>query len=587
MPYSDEFNGQTLDKRKWRDTFSGWQGRSPAKFVPSTISLSDGTLKIKNGILDPAQGSYTIAGGAVQSLGEGAHFGYYECRFKASQIQMSTTFWLSNGKELLHETTDCETDKYSQELDIVEVVGGRPGKFSENMNSNTHYRHIPCEQTKEVFHSAGSTHPLSSKVYEEYHTYACWWVDADHAIFYADDQETATVQFNHAIDPSNPFDRPMRVNMVTETYDWATPYPTAEELSNDNINTSYYDWVRCYQLVPVDESVIHEDHKFSIINGGFETGNMEGWTSWGGNPIEVVDHDHYSGDYAIHVVGAGAPEQVIDVKPNTEYTLTCQAKAVKGSISLGVKQGSSGTVQISENSYVKKTLSFTTDNSGSVKIYFYAPGSNDEGYADDFELIETNPTDSNEFNELPEIFTESISIDPQEIQFASETTLTFLLTYKSNTNRNISTTVTDRHGNVMATKQYTALAGYGKKRLTINLDHSLSIGKYNLKLAMSSNEGEQIDETQVSVQMTANGQIKILELMDKKTGGLFIYPNPVGDSLMLKGYSTGDQFNIYDLAGNLISHGVLQGPEIAIHQISTGTYLLTLNNRQSARFVKK
>lgn len=255
--YSDEFNGTSLDKTKWRDSFDGWKGRPPAKFVPSSVSVSDGMMQIKNGVLSPADGAYTIAGGAVQSLGDQAHFGYYECRLKASKIIMSTTFWLSNKKKPLSHTS-CTTDTYSQELDITEVVGGysgQNGKYQEKMNFNTHYRHVPCGESKEVFHSAGSSAQLSSKVFDEFHTYACWWPDATKAIFYADDEQVSTIQFSRNIDSVDPFDRPMRVNMVTETYDWAKPHPSASLLNNDDINTSYYDWIRAYSLVAIDSVV--------------------------------------------------------------------------------------------------------------------------------------------------------------------------------------------------------------------------------------------------------------------------------------------------------------------------------------------
>ena len=45
----------------------------------------------------------------------------------------------------------------------------------------------------------------------------------------------------------------MHVNLVTETYDWETP-PTVEELNDDSINTTYYDWSRAYVLVPAGEA---------------------------------------------------------------------------------------------------------------------------------------------------------------------------------------------------------------------------------------------------------------------------------------------------------------------------------------------
>ena len=264
-PYSDEFNGTSLDRSKWLDRFDGWVGRPPAKFKPSAVSVGNGTMQIQNGVLDPPEGVFRIKGGAVQSIEAGAHFGYYECRFKASQVMMSTTFWMSNDKVPLNETTGCLTDTYSQELDIVEVVGAHDGHFATHMSSNTHYRHVPCGATKEVFHSEGARAPLSSKVYEEFHTYACWWMDANTVRFYADDVFTKEVSFSKAIDVTEPFDRPMKINMVTETYNWATPYPTPEQLEDNTTNTSYYDWVRSYKLVPVDQKPGKAPSKYDPI----------------------------------------------------------------------------------------------------------------------------------------------------------------------------------------------------------------------------------------------------------------------------------------------------------------------------------
>ena len=39
---------------------------------------------------------YRLAGGAVASVKNQAHYGYYETRMKASLTTMSSTFWLSN-----------------------------------------------------------------------------------------------------------------------------------------------------------------------------------------------------------------------------------------------------------------------------------------------------------------------------------------------------------------------------------------------------------------------------------------------------------------------------------------------------------
>jgi hypothetical protein len=58
-----------------------------------------------------------------------------------------------------------------------------------------------------------------------------------------------TIEFETTHHPT-PFDRPMHMNLVTETYDWEDP-PTPEELANDRKNTTHYDWVCAWKLVPV------------------------------------------------------------------------------------------------------------------------------------------------------------------------------------------------------------------------------------------------------------------------------------------------------------------------------------------------
>ncbi|UXP32063.1 family 16 glycosylhydrolase [Reichenbachiella agarivorans] len=250
--FSDEFDGDKLDSDKWYDYYPGWQGRPPARFEPRALSVSDGYLLIQNGAFKKPVRDYSMYGGAVVSKSSEAHFGYYECRFKASKIGMSTTFWLSNDKEPFEET-DCPGDSYSQELDIQECVGGNASfpKFEEGMNSNTHYRYVKCEGGRENFISKGAGTKLSSEVTEDFHTYAAWWRDAEEVYFYADDEFFQSVRFSKDIS-QQPFDRPMHVNMVTETYDWQ-PAPSVDELQDKSINTSYYDWIRAYKLVPVDQ----------------------------------------------------------------------------------------------------------------------------------------------------------------------------------------------------------------------------------------------------------------------------------------------------------------------------------------------
>ena len=239
--FSDEFDGTKLDDKKWHNHHPRWKGRPPARFMPESVAVEDGALQISNSVLDPPQGEFTIVGGAVVSKSAEAHYGYYEVRMKASRISMSSTFWFSNqGKETNGGST-------SQELDVQEAVGA--GKLHPErkyfMKSNAHYWYREGgEKTSNATPGDARITPASG---EAFHVYGAWWVDANTIKFYHNDQYKFTIHPSTKFDDT-PFDRPMQMNMVTETYDWETP-PTPDELGDDSINTTYYDWVRSYVLV--------------------------------------------------------------------------------------------------------------------------------------------------------------------------------------------------------------------------------------------------------------------------------------------------------------------------------------------------
>lgn len=242
--FSDEFDGDQLDASKWHDRSPYWvNGRPPATFRAYSVSVKDGKLQIKNTVLEGDK-RYNIAGGAVASVARDALYGYYEASMKASSISMSSTFWMKNKP-----VGDCPTDQ--QELDIVEAVGLQKGEhdFHNFMKSNTHHNYWPCEGDRKSV-SAGGQCPISPAVDKAFHQYGVWWVDANTLKFYHNGEYKFTINPNTEFSDT-PFDRPMYMHLVTETYDWEEP-PTVEELNNDQINTTYYDWVRSWKLVPIE-----------------------------------------------------------------------------------------------------------------------------------------------------------------------------------------------------------------------------------------------------------------------------------------------------------------------------------------------
>ncbi len=256
--YSDEFDGNSLDLDKWRKKHPFWNGRKPAWFNPASISVGDGYMKITNGILDTPFNGYEIYGGAVTSKNENTKFAYYECRLKASSTRMSTTFWLENRKAPL--PGGCGGDSYSQELDIVETIGDatRHPNYATHMKSNTHFRWKNCNggNNEQFFSKGTTTGPIKApegsnqESDEGFHTYGAWWKDANEVTFYLDNEQGETVQFR-TDKTATPFNRGMFICMVTETYDWEQR-PTDASLTDPNRNTSYYDWVRVWVLVPDD-----------------------------------------------------------------------------------------------------------------------------------------------------------------------------------------------------------------------------------------------------------------------------------------------------------------------------------------------
>lgn len=169
-------------------------------------------------------------------------------RMKASGVSTSSTFWLINpyNKKKGGKRT---------ELDIIECIGNaqRWPSFRTHMHSNTHITVFPEDKGAEpVTAKQGNNIKLETPVDEAFHTYGCWWVDANTMRFYHDGEYVYTINPPTDFDET-PFDQLMFVNLVCEIYDWEVP-PAIEGLLDDSRNTTLYDYVRAYKLVKVEES---------------------------------------------------------------------------------------------------------------------------------------------------------------------------------------------------------------------------------------------------------------------------------------------------------------------------------------------
>lgn len=286
--FSDEFNGTKLDDSKWYDYHPNWSGREPGIFLPSQVKVANGYMSItgkklkKDSIQIKKDGTkriYNIAGGAVVSKTTDAYFGYYECKFKAAKTTMSTTFWMST-RGSADGPSDCDKDKYGLELDFQECIGREgdfDGKyFAKGMNSNSHYWYTDCEGGRHDYRAPQSKIETETMPSEDFYVYGGWWHNESKVSYYLDDRKVKTVDFYDEV-AKKPFNKSMGLNMVSETYPFPwIKLPNDEELADPTKNTCYYDWVRVYSLVDIDEKVVKNGTEYlSIFNDRINFNNKQ------------------------------------------------------------------------------------------------------------------------------------------------------------------------------------------------------------------------------------------------------------------------------------------------------------------------
>lgn len=168
-PMTDEFDGSTLDLRKWYDSNPTWKGRPPTLFHPDCVAVSNGLLHI--GALDSGRSASLLGGkrgfshvcGFVRSR-ERARFGYFEIRAKLADTTQVSCFWL----------TQADTDEWS-EIDVIEVPAGIE-EYASTLRPNVHYFRGP--HYKGTLHNhrvSPSEHPLGFNMAEDFHVYGVEW----------------------------------------------------------------------------------------------------------------------------------------------------------------------------------------------------------------------------------------------------------------------------------------------------------------------------------------------------------------------------------------------------------------------------
>ncbi|WP_144060024.1 hydrolase [Rhodopirellula sallentina] len=466
---SDEFNGTQLDETKWIDHHPTWKGRVPGIFLPSQVSVRDGHLRIRGEKLDQEivvkrgrgkEDVYTIAGGAVVSR-HSAFLGYYECRCKAAATTMSTTFWFSGGGGI--GPNGC--DSYGQEWDVQECIG-RQGDFSgkyfaNGMHSNAHYWYTDCDGEKFDHRAEQVRFEDDELASADFHVYGGWWRDATRASYYYDNGEPKEQTFYNEISET-PFDTPMRMNLVSETYPFPwIELPTDEELADPEKSVAIYDWVRAYKLVDIDSPEIMQTNPNKLPNGGFEAGDLSFWKGRNGWRDIVSDPEHVdSGKFALRMRGRTELSRRVILKPETMYEFSCSGKVSDGSrMRCDIDRGKLFSAAFKEAKYTHASGQFRTPRSGVVTIRVTGGGSQSVCYLDDFVVREVEPQPVTP-STVVDAFEERIALPGDAVVDVQAGVVRVPLVYASNQDRSIRLTLR-RDEVVLKEVTWNGLAGYG------------------------------------------------------------------------------------------------------------------------------
>ncbi|NRS90192.1 hypothetical protein HNQ02_003129 [Flavobacterium sp. 7E] len=614
--YSDEFNGTSLNANKWNNTFSGWQGRQPAYFNPNTVSVTGGNMVIRNnpGVPAGTQSGYTISGGAVQSKGESAYYGYYECNFKSSKINMSTTFWLSSSKRDELRTAD-NNDSYSQELDIAESIGGTSNfssDFRKKMKFNTHYRLRKSGGSAEIFYSRGNNEveirdgDLQSgdaslrggtEAGDAFHTYGCYWINAKEAAFYVDNNAIGVVKFRTDI-VSDPFKDPMKINMVTETYDWARPLPTNAQLNDNNINASLYNWIRAYAKLPVDEVTNLDDENEAVFTQSVDFKSFIG-TRNAANTYSFPVLYKSNADRTIRIVIKKSNGEVIKEQDyvalagfgHKAFTVSLTSSLASGIYSVTVQlmngtnviaskiqnltiQGgiipnpttqliANGDYTIESTSSNQRLLSRAADNHNAVmhdpltyndqKWVFNHLGNN---------VYTIKNKGTNRFLEVPNAVCQNS---------------TQVNTYSNATSTHQQWKVVQNGNGIYGLQPAHCLTqGLDRNNGTLNTN----VHTYNYSESNGNQKWKIIAAATTSKVTTTNLSVDL---------NTMVYPNPISDNATVSGLKIGDNVTIYDFSGNK----KLQFKAKSVNEIvnfstlKEGTYFVSINGNKGIQVIKK
>ncbi|GAA5510831.1 kappa-carrageenase [Novipirellula caenicola] len=199
--FSDEFDGDQVDTRKWNIDTEDWGTWS---WEPENAFLSDGSLKLQMVQQYHQRGNTKLAyKSGIARTHQTITYGYFEARVKGCELfpGASPAFWLhSKGEDNRYTAKDGETVAYS-EIDIIEL---QQGEWNAETKEDNGVDMIDCNLHNVLIKNGQrqwmrpNTHPQTNK--NEYHAsfdprddYHVYSVEnnKDFVVWYIDGKEIA------------------------------------------------------------------------------------------------------------------------------------------------------------------------------------------------------------------------------------------------------------------------------------------------------------------------------------------------------------------------------------------------------------
>jgi beta-glucanase (GH16 family) len=361
--WSEEFNATgNFDANKW--SFCPRGAPAWARYLTADAAyanLAGGNLKLRMDNAVIAGDAVPYHSGGVQSKGKfNLTYGKIEVRAKFNQGQGSwPAIWMMPDDPVAYGGWPN-----SGEIDIMEHVN-----FENVMHQTIHNGSVTNA-------NGGSTATQSSPYnVNDFNIYSIVWTPVNIQFYVNNVLRYTYTKAANATSQQWPFDKPFYVILNQAG---GAGWPGA--ITNSHLPfTMDVDYVRVY--------------KSSLLsNGGFETGSLTPWTTWG-STSQLVTSDVRTGTRAVRETGSGQTaieQEITGLTPNTNYRFGGFGKvSVAGqSITLGAKNfgGVAVNSAITSTGYTHSSVGFTTGASNtSAVLYLYKPGSG-TAFGDDFYL---------------------------------------------------------------------------------------------------------------------------------------------------------------------------------------------------------